>query len=56
MLQRQKNVSSAAKFDIEREIQINNLVIEVLDKPRIKLDAIGAIILSNKNPQEFMEG
>ena len=56
LLQKQKNVSKEAKFDTEREIQINNLVIEVLDKPRIKLDAIGAIILSNKNPQEFMEG
>ncbi len=53
--QKQKNASREAKYDIEREILINNLVLEVVDKPQIKLDAIGAIILSNKNPQEFLE-
>ncbi|SVD64473.1 uncharacterized protein METZ01_LOCUS417327, partial [marine metagenome] len=53
--QRQKNASRKIKLELEREIYMNNLIIEVIEKPGIRLDSIGVIILSSQGIQEFIE-
>ena len=35
--------------------KMNNLIIEVIEKPGIRLDSIGVIILSSQGLQEFIE-
>jgi ATP-dependent helicase HepA len=70
LLQKKKNILLQKKSDnkntydnetilpeLEREIEINEEILKVLGKPKIKLDAIGTIILSSRSPEEFaMEG
>ena len=41
------------KSQLEREIEINEEILKVLGRPKVKLDAIGTIILSSKSPEEF---
>lgn len=40
---------------LAREIELNQKLIETLSNPIIRLDAIGAIVLSGRSPQEFIE-
>ena len=41
---------------LSREIELNKNILAVLGNPVVKLDSIGAIVLSSRTPQEFMEG
>lgn len=41
---------------LTREIELNNKVLASLGNPIVKLDAIGAIVLSGRSPSEFLEG
>jgi hypothetical protein len=41
---------------LSREIELNERVLASLGDPIVKLDAIGAIVLSGRSPQEFIEG
>jgi len=56
LLQKKKNVELQNKSELEREIEINENILKVLGKPKVKLDAIGAIILSSKSPEEYAMG
>lgn len=39
---------------LTREIELNQIVLETLGNPVVRLDAIGAIVLSGRSPQEFL--
>jgi len=53
--QKQINVSAESKSIIDREIRLNNEILNMLDKPRVVLDSIGIIILSSKSPKEYIQ-
>lgn len=43
----------ATEIGLAREIELNELLIEVLDKPQIRLDSIGAIVVSGQSPLQI---
>jgi ATP-dependent helicase HepA len=51
-----KNAGELEDTGLSREIELNERVLASLGDPIVKLDAIGAIVLSGRSPQEFIEG
>lgn len=57
--QRRQTLANAGELEdsgLGREIDLNQKILETLSKPLVRLDAIGAIVLSGRSPEEFVEG
>jgi ATP-dependent helicase HepA len=54
---REIRTSSGEREDsgLSRQIELNESILSALRNPIVKLDAIGAIVLSGRSPQEFIE-
>jgi ATP-dependent helicase HepA len=54
--QTRKHSGELEDSGLSREISLNKKILESLGNPVVRLDAIGAIVLSGRSPQEFIEG
>src|SRR5690606_14597739 len=51
-----RHFGELADAGLAREIELNEMLVTVLPEPTIKLDSIGLIVLSGRNPREFEKG
>jgi len=52
--QKKNNIQLENHAEIDREIELNQQILKVLKKPRVRLDAMGLIVLSSRTPEDFL--